>query len=153
MADFGFATCCCGENDLIIMPKSEPWNAPEHHHRLHLLAQARKMDVYSYGMLCFWFIFEAGVPGSLPLLSPSNSDLGQFLSFENWQSENNLLQNWKYSSDQLLEYIMFLIESDQCLNSSLKASLTRFFMSTLPFHPDLRAQSLEQPLEFIMSDR
>lgn len=60
VADFGFATCFQSHNDLISMPKSEPWNAPERHDRHIKGEQGKQMDVYSFGMLCFWLVFKAG---------------------------------------------------------------------------------------------
>ena len=39
------------------MPYSKLWTAPERHHREILPIQARKMDAYSFGMLCLWLLF------------------------------------------------------------------------------------------------
>ena len=39
------------------MPFSGFWTAPERHHRGTSPTQARKMDVYSFGMLCSWLLF------------------------------------------------------------------------------------------------
>lgn len=45
------------EEDDIDLPQSRPWDAPEFHHQVRP-AQARKMDVFSFGMLCLWLLFE-----------------------------------------------------------------------------------------------
>ena len=38
------------------MPRSQPWAAPEWHHRGFTPAQATLMDTYSFGMLVLWLI-------------------------------------------------------------------------------------------------
>lgn len=55
--DFGYSTLFATEKDLIIMPDSGLWTAPEQHHREILPRQARKMDTYSFGILCLWLLF------------------------------------------------------------------------------------------------
>ena len=44
-------------NGKVILPKSRPWNAPEHHFGEFNAQEAKKTDVYSFGMLCLWFLF------------------------------------------------------------------------------------------------
>lgn len=39
------------------MPRSLYWVAPEWHHRGFTTADAMKMDMYSFGMLCLWLLF------------------------------------------------------------------------------------------------
>jgi hypothetical protein len=40
------------------MPRSFPWAAPEWHHRGFSFEEATKMDMFSFGMLCFWLLFS-----------------------------------------------------------------------------------------------
>ena len=54
--DFGYSTLFSTEKDLINMPLSWPWAAPEWHHRGFLPSHAMKMDVYSIGLLCLWLL-------------------------------------------------------------------------------------------------
>ena len=54
--DFGYSTQYTGVTDLIIMPRSDPWYAPEWHHRGFTPAQATKMDSYSFGMVVLWLL-------------------------------------------------------------------------------------------------
>lgn len=60
VADLGSATCFHGHDYLYSMPNIEPENAPEHHTRSFRPELAKEMEVYSFGMLCFWLVFEAG---------------------------------------------------------------------------------------------
>ena len=56
VADFGYSTRWAVPNDLIQMPRSQPWAAPEWHHRGFTPAQAMLMDTYSFGMLVLWLM-------------------------------------------------------------------------------------------------
>ena len=56
VADFGYSTQWALPNELIHMPRSRPWNAPEWHHRGFTPAQAMKMDAYSFGMVVLWLL-------------------------------------------------------------------------------------------------
>lgn len=67
VADFGYSTQWALPNDLIQMPRSPPWDAPEWHHRGFTPAQAMKMDSYSFGMVVLWLL------GYAALKDPVNS--------------------------------------------------------------------------------
>ncbi|OCK78127.1 kinase-like protein, partial [Lepidopterella palustris CBS 459.81] len=58
VTDFGYSTRFANEDDLILVPKSWPWDAPEHHFDSYKPYQARRMDVFMFGMLCLWVMFE-----------------------------------------------------------------------------------------------
>ena len=82
--DFGYSTAYKHEDDLVKLPKSEGWQAPEFvDHRIKP-AQARKMDVFSFGLVCLWLLFEPYFSGIKSLPSEAdwavpcfNSSLGQ----------------------------------------------------------------------------
>ena len=57
VADFGYSTLTVGESGKVFLPKSRPWNAPEHHFGEFNVQEAKKADVYSFGMLCLWLLF------------------------------------------------------------------------------------------------
>ena len=57
VADFGYSTLTAGESGKVFLPKSRPWNAPEHHLGEFNAQEAKKTDVYSFGMLCLWLLF------------------------------------------------------------------------------------------------
>ncbi|KAL8784164.1 MAG: hypothetical protein Q9213_004138 [Squamulea squamosa] len=54
VADFGYSTQYAETSDLIHMPRSKPWHAPEWHHRGFTPTQARQMDAFSFGMVVLW---------------------------------------------------------------------------------------------------
>jgi hypothetical protein len=57
LADFGFSRYGA-KDDLIKLPRSQPWDAPEWHEREFTLEAASKTDVYAFGLLCFWWLFR-----------------------------------------------------------------------------------------------
>jgi serine/threonine protein kinase len=57
VTDFGYSAQFVNDEEMVRLPFSEPWCAPEHHHREITIAQAKKMDVYSFGMFCLWVLF------------------------------------------------------------------------------------------------
>ena len=134
------------------MPNIRPWNAPEHHDRSFKPEQAKQMDVYSFGLLCFWLLFKAGSSGDLPL--PPNTILqsGQLVSFERDEPENNLLQLWK-SDNRLVKWLCWLVQGNDHFDSNTKNHLVSFFRSTLTFEPQSRCTELEQLLGFLAPNR
>jgi len=59
VTDFGFSSIWAGPNDVIPMPRTKPWNAPEWHHRGFIFEDAVRMDVYSFGLLCLWCVVQS----------------------------------------------------------------------------------------------
>ena len=57
VADFGYSTLTVDESGKVFLPKSRPWDAPEHHFGGLTAQEAKKTDVYSFGMLCLWILF------------------------------------------------------------------------------------------------
>ena len=154
VADFGFATCLQGDNDLISIPKSEPWNAPEYYDHYFRPEAAKKMDVYSFALLCTWLLFEAGSSNGLLLPPDTNLETGQTVSFEARQSEKNLLQLWKSDSDdKLAKWISWLVREDGRLNDRIQDNLIEFFRSALAFDPESRCMEFEQLLALLSLDR
>jgi serine/threonine protein kinase len=76
VADFGYSTVFAGSGG-IMMPCSPTWVAPEWMDgREFNLSDAKKMDVYSFGMLCFWFLlFDFRSPLNLNILRSQNTDI------------------------------------------------------------------------------
>lgn len=57
LADFGYSTPFIPHPDQVIrMPISKPWTAPEYHDRGFERSEVFRMDVYSFGMICLWIL-------------------------------------------------------------------------------------------------
>ena len=100
MADFGYSFLANeGDEDVPFQPaESWPWNAPEHHHRKISIQQAQKQDVYSFGMLCFWVLFQAKITAKDPESasqiphqhSANEQHLYSFRMLEEWKRKMRL---------------------------------------------------------------
>lgn len=60
LADFGYSAWNMDPTIQmsIYLPKSRPWNAPEHHHRTFTIQSAKQCDIFSFGLTCFWLLFH-----------------------------------------------------------------------------------------------
>ena len=109
VTDFGYSTLTVGESGKVLLPKSRPWNAPEHHRGEFKTQEAKKTDVYSFGMLCLWVLFG----NRLSDIQQTTADgVTGFISFDvpSSRSPPTLLECLK--DEDRLEYIAnFLLES------------------------------------------
>ena len=152
VADFGFATCFQSEDDLVSIPISVPWNAPEHHGGRFRPEQAKQMDVFSFGMLCFWLLFAVGSLSNLPLHPGTIPESGQLVTFDPCKPEKNLLQLWK-RNNKLVDWICWLVCEDVHNDDNTKKRLIRFFQSTLTLASRLRCTDFEQLVGLLKSYR
>ena len=51
VADFGYSTLTVGESGKVLLPKSRPWNAPEHHFG-EFNTQEAKRRMFSHSACC-----------------------------------------------------------------------------------------------------
>ena len=138
LADFGFSTYFRSAHDFIQMPKSEPWNAPEHHHRYFELQAAKAMDVYSFGMLVLWLIFGWNTSIS-SVLSPQIGEGRGYIDFEE-TSQVQILESWKSKSDyKLLKWVLDLVSECTCFDDGRKNDLADFFRFALALNPNQRS--------------
>lgn len=111
------------------MPRTPPWDAPEWHHRGFQISEAMKMDVYSFGMLCFWLLFKEN---------------------EAYPSQNDIRE--LKGNDRLRILAQQLVMKAAGLNEEKKSSLNRFFELTLIRDPDGRSQNFVQLLQLLDQD-
>ena len=152
VADFGYATCFQDDSSRISIPKSEPWNAPEHHDQQFRPLEAKRMDVYSFALLCAWLLFEAGSSDKLQLPSDIVRETSKLVGFGIDEPEKNLLQLWK-RDHKLVDWVYSLVYVNSHLNDSTKDCLTSFFRSTLTFEPRLRCIEFGQLLDLLAPSR
>ena len=142
VTDFGYSTLTMGESGTVLLPKSRPWNAPEHHFGEFTAHEAKKTDVYSFGMLCLWVLFgdclsdfsqttADGVTGLISFDVPSFHYRSTFLEYLKGEGK--------------LEYIANnLLESMPGLGSDVEHTvrLKEIFSLTLPHNPGKRTCDL-----------
>jgi serine/threonine protein kinase len=143
VADFGFSTFAV-EGESIRMPKSPPWEAPEHHYKGCTISEAKKMEVYSFGMLCLWVLFQEGFGKSLPGLIGAIQDERSL--FSPISSENMM----KLKNEDRLRFLAGdLIRLLDDLNDRQKENLKMFFDSTLAVDPDRRIAEFEKLIQLL----
>lgn len=114
--------------------------------------QAKQMNLYSFGLLCYWLVFKAGSSGDLPLSLDMILKSGQLVSFERDEPENNLLQVWK-GDNRLIKWLCWLVQGNDHFNSNTKNHLISCFRSTLAFELQSRCTELEQLLGLLAPNR
>jgi serine/threonine protein kinase len=137
VADFGYSTLAAGEEGKVCLPKTRPWNAPEHHFGEFIAHDAKQTDIYSYGMLCLWI-----VSGGIPILlnnteytfdAPTGPGGGPYTALEELKYNDKLEQ----AANQLIDSIP-LAE----VNAEHRNRLSKFFCLAIPLDPAKRTSDL-----------
>ena len=139
LADFGYAGWAIDnkEDILIKPPRSRPWNAPEYHHRGFTISGARKLDIYSFGMLCLWVLFfNRSLDG---YSAPTDVKLTWSWPFNDFQ----LLDNMKHENT-LGDFAVDLVRSEEGLPADQRENMERFFLSALARDPAERTMNFEE---------
>lgn len=124
VTDFGYSTLTTQGSELIDLPQSEPWCAPEYHGRGQSFVQAKKADVFSFGMLCLWILF--------------NEHIAVIARNEQSCSVYSFLEDSKFE-DSLLPFSRELVRQKNNISENQKSLLLAFFDSTLTKNPLKRA--------------
>ena len=122
----------------MVLPQSIPWDAPEYHDRAFTLGNAKKADVYSFGLLCLWIIFHndhlsSDLYSDMPIISAfcgSNSNI---------QSHLEALKQ----SGQLLDSVLHLISTKSNLTIDTQAILHEVFKRSLVRNPLQRETGMD----------
>jgi serine/threonine protein kinase len=134
--DFGYSSF----ESLVKIPRSLPWEAPEWHSRSFNREAAKKMDIYSFGLLCLWLLFPAD-----DLHSPGLPNINLDLAFST-ASENNVMmrifQELK-ASGKLLESVLELLWRKAEIPEDTRSVLEQLFRLSLPKDPVKRATQMD----------
>jgi serine/threonine protein kinase len=112
------------------MPKSRYWTAPEWHHRGFAITDAKKMDIYSFGILCFWLLLY-------------NAQEDTTCDFD-----DNL-----NSSKSILDFAHQSITAIAGLDNQRKHNLTQLFDLTLANNPAERSSDFNQLIHLFAPHR
>ncbi len=139
LADFGYAGWAVNnkEDILIKPPRSRPWDPPEYHHRGFTVLGARKLDIYSFGMLCLWVLFFYRSLGGCSV--PKDVKLNWSWPFHDFK----LLDNMKHENT-LGDFAIDLVRSVEGLPANQRGNIERFFLSALAREPAERTMSFEE---------
>lgn len=125
IGDFGFSsyTPIVDTDHLIHMPKSEPWNAPEHHYRGFPFGKAVKMDIFSFGRFCLWLLFQ-----------DENTE----------QADQSQSADENVDPDDVSEMAQRRLALQDHLMPDIRKRLRLFFSLTLARTPDERASCMDE---------
>ena len=151
VADFGYSTLTVGESGKVILPKSRPWNAPEHHFGEFNVQDAKKTDVYSFGMLCLWLLFgnrlsdipQTAADGAAGLIT---SDAPPFLG------GLTLLERLK-DEGSLEDIANNLVELMLGLDVEYRTRLKEIFSLALPLNPGRRTSDLARVISLLSQEK
>jgi serine/threonine protein kinase len=144
LADFGFSRFAensqDGLNSLVHLARSEPWDAPEWTHALTRLRDAKKMDVYSFGMLCLWLFFADQKP---------NDEWGSDATLHDAFTARNRdafeeLQYRKRTGNDVLKLAYTLVERHETYTADTKDRLKKVFALSLEDDPDKRTSGMDE---------
>ena len=145
VADFGYSTFAASETFAtdgglsqggaarVYLPKSRPWNAPEHHFGEFTVSEAKKTDVYSFGMLCLWVLFGNAHMECMPKDVSFDASTGPHTSLEQLKESNQL----ETVTNKLIDLISLVN-----FNAEHRVRLKEFFSLTVQLNSESRASDL-----------
>jgi serine/threonine protein kinase len=148
VTDFGYSTLVTGEEGSVFLPKSRPWNAPEHHFGEFQPLEAKKADVYSLGMLCLWVLFGNHL-SDIPQTTTGGTEL---ISFDAPFGHLTLLEHLK-DQDKVEHIAHQLMESIPGINDEYRIRLKKLFSLTLPLNPEQRTSDLGKLVGLLDQER
>ena len=125
LADFGFSSLFASK---ITITGTRGWLAPEWHHR-HFTTDvvgAKKMEMYTYGLLCHWLLFDAV------------------------QNSENL--NYDPNVETPLSSARRLTSEEAGLDDQQRRQLLRLFEETLVEDRDVRSSEFGKIIEILLPD-
>lgn len=145
LADFGFSRFGATD-DLVKLARSEPWDAPEWHPREFKLKDAKKMDVYSVGLVCLWLFFGNNTLFDLGL--PSTTIKTAFMGGS--RDAIARIQSRKNDNDSVLEWALELLAKKTDLDGEIRHRLERVFTLALARDPHRRPSSMGALIEILV---
>jgi serine/threonine protein kinase len=140
LTDFGYSTHLAGHHENIMMPKSWPWNAPEHHHRGFKPQQAKTMDMFSFGVLSLWIMYKSYLSGKIPF-PPNMSWTSKYMANEAESVDRHTIERLK-KDDKLTKLSVELLAADTALEEMAKLQLEGIFRIMLLCNPVAREAGL-----------
>ncbi|KAL9100712.1 MAG: hypothetical protein Q9163_003938, partial [Psora crenata] len=139
LIDFGYSTRYARDTDLHTMAATKPWNAPEHnrYHKLWTRFEAKKMDYFSFGMLCLWVLFEKDLSASTLSFRKTVFRRGCEVSCSSPEQLKDILQDSK-ADGKLPLLAQELVDAEIGLKDNERTALKEFFISVLDERQDRR---------------
>jgi hypothetical protein len=106
------------------------------------IAQAKNTDIFSYGMLVFWILFEKYFSGDVPLPAES-CQIEQFFESEQQQTLSMVVIERLKHGTELNLLAKMLVRNEQSIDDSEVQILEGFFDKALSCDPEDRLDALE----------
>ncbi|KAF8853232.1 kinase-like protein [Acephala macrosclerotiorum] len=134
--DFGYSSF----ESLVKIPRSLPWEAPEWHSRYFNRETAKRMDIYSFGLLCLWLLFPAD-----DLHSPRLPNINLDLAFSTTTEDNAIMRKFQElkASGKLLESVLELLWRKDGIPKDTRSVLEQLFRLSLHKDPAKRATQMD----------
>ena len=149
VSDLGYAGLG-SDSELIRLPKSRPWVDPNWNRRECTIQTAKKMDMYSFGMVCLWVLFRDQLLHFLQNCIPHKGNRPDesifFLSNEAPQSRLESLQE----SDQLAFIVETMVKTSSFLKGFQRSNLATFFQTLLCKDLVVRQSDWKKLVELVM---
>ena len=140
-----------GESGKVLLPKSRPWNAPEHDFGGFKAHEAKKTDVYSFGMLCLWVLFGDRLSDFPQTTADGVTGLISF-DVPPFRCRPTLLESLK--DEDRLEYIANnLLGSMPGLDVEYTVRLREIFSLTLSHNPKERTSDLARVIGLLSREK
>ncbi|KAI1497175.1 kinase-like domain-containing protein [Biscogniauxia marginata] len=139
VADFGFATSYAKDSlSRVVLVGTALWSAPEVlDYPDFTPAQAMCTDVFSFGMVCLWFMFEKYLSGVLPLPPSVQFSMRTPQDYGDKHQSLQFLRDLKVQG-YLTQFANSLIDLEPDLSVTSKQALQKFFTGCLEYDPQLR---------------
>jgi serine/threonine protein kinase len=143
VADFGFSCLGAKDTDVIKMPKTPPWEAPEWHDRGFTISAAKKADFYSFGLLCVWTLFnDQLVEPSSDVSESTEGKMVFFLSKPTLELKEIMEFGALKSQDAISNLAEKMVHRSCAANKGQSEALVEFFHGALCFNPSGRSLRL-----------
>jgi len=143
VADFGFSCLGAKDTDIIRLPKTSPWEAPEWHDRGFTISAAKKADFYSFGLLCVWILFnDQLVESSAEVSQSAEGKLVFFLSKPTLEWSERMEFGTLKSQDAVSSLVEKMVHRSCVTNKSQSEALVEFFNDALCLNTSERSLSL-----------
>lgn len=135
ISDFGCSSFWESSEDLVVLPVTRPWTAPEWHHRPVTAKEAQRMDVFSFGILFLWLLLQ-GENGCL-----LKQSLPQAVREKISQWDKAGIEEFKYSGS-VLDDVFSHLEASEPTESGLINDVQAVLRDTLVCDPQSRSSDL-----------
>jgi serine/threonine protein kinase len=146
MTDFGYSCYGSADEDFVKLPRSQPWEAPEYHPRWFTLAAAKKMDMYSFGLLCLWLLF----PGEVLITHLGEINLD--LAFGGGKGQPQVQLEALKQEGGILDYTLELLSRHSELDEGICSRLRSVFDLSLHLDSAERAPTMHRFVELLCED-